>query len=209
MFIHELVHVWQGENGAFPYAYMAQSAGAQFGHGVRDIIKTHSYKGWGHHRGKAYTFTAADIGKDWSDFNVEQQGNIVESWFISEPARRKEGQDFGDGLIGGGASVHDPRFPYIRDVIRASNRYARYKKSDAVRGADAEIKRIQDRLVALGYRDPGQADGTIGRSRSAKLDAVGAFQRRNGLKVDRDLGGPNSATRRKLSLPTGQLAGAG
>lgn len=189
IFIHELVHVWQGENGLFPHAYMGQSAASQLGHGIEDIIRTRKWRGWGSHRSTAYTFAASDIGKSWNDFNVEQQGNIVESWFMSEPARRASGQTFGEGVVGGGASQHDPRFPYIRNVIRASNRHAPYRANTPTMGADSQIKRVQDALVALGYLDARQADGTVGRSNSATLDAVQAFQTRNGLKPDRQLAG--------------------
>lgn len=208
VFIHELVHVWQGENGLFPHAYMGQSAGAQLSHGIADIIKTRTWRGWGSHRSTAYKFTANDIGKHWNEFNVEQQGNIVESWFMSEPARLLSEQVFGEGVTGGGASQHDPRYPYIRDVIRASNRHALYRAIAPMPGADPQIRRIQDALVALGYLDAKHADGTVGRSNSATLDALRIFQSRNGLKPDRQLGGPNSLTRRKLALPAGQLVPA-
>ena len=70
------------------------------------------------------------------------------------------------------------------------------------------IKSLQEKLVALGYLEARHADGLIGRSRSATLDAVAEFQRRNGLRVDRDLGGPHSETRQKLSLPPGALVRA-
>lgn len=206
--IHELVHVWQGENGSFPHAYMGQSALAQTTSGIRDIVKSRKWRGWGNHRSTAYDFKMNDIGKKWSEFNVEQQGNIVESWFIKEADRRNRGIDFGEGVSGGGASRQDARFPYIRDVIRARDRHAAYRPVQPVRGADPQVKMMQDKLVALGYLDAGHADGTIGRTRSATLDAVQAFQSRNGLKADRDLGGPNSMTRRKLALTTAQLAPA-
>lgn len=216
-FIHELTHVWQGNNGIYPTVYMAQSIVAQVGQGLKDIFGQRQWQGWDTHRGKAYKFGADDIGKDWSTFNVEQQGNLVQSWFIAEADRQREGWDFGPGVLGGGASTADPRFPYIRDVIRGRNRHATYRAPTppagraqaAAAGADASIKRIQDRLVELGYLDPRHADGTIGRTRSATLDAVEAFQRRNGLKPDRVLGGPNSQTRRRLALPASQLVRAG
>ena len=216
--IHELVHVWQGENGAFPHAYMGQSAVAQLGSGVADIVKSGKWKGWAAHRSTAYVFTAADIGKNWNEFNVEQQGNLVESWFMSEAVRQRFSYEFGPGVGGGGRSEQDPRWPYIRDVIQGSNRHAKYKAltpaqavqpgSGLAPGGDPEIKRIQDKLVALGYLHPKFADGTLGRSRSATLDAVHAFQLRNGLKPDRILGGPNSLTRKKLALPLAQLVRA-
>ena len=53
--------------------------------------------------------------------------------------------------------------------------------------------------------DPQQADGFIKRTRSATLDAVKAFQARNGLKPDRDLGGVHSLTRAALNRSAAQL----
>lgn len=72
-------------------------------------------------------------------------------------------------------------------------------------GADLNIKRMQDKLVSLGYLDARYADESVGRSHSATLDAVAAFQKRHGLKVDRDLGGPDSETRKLLTWPRYQL----
>jgi hypothetical protein len=213
--IHELCHVWQGENGVWPTFYMGQSIWAQLRSGVEDIWRSREWKGWGHHRSTAYPFPASSIGNNWSTFNVEQQASIVESWYMPESERvvpignnRVRIHNFGDGVTGGGHSQYDARFPYIRDVIRGRNRDASYRAVQLPQGADPQIKAIQDRLVALGYLDASQADGIVGRSRSATLDAVAAFQGRNGLTVDRDLGGPNSETRRKLALPIGQLVRA-
>ncbi|MEH3041295.1 MAG: peptidoglycan-binding protein [Sphingomonas paucimobilis] len=211
--IHELTHVWQGENGVAPGLYMLQSVLAQGVSGIRDWLRGGEWKGWDHHRGATYRFTANDIGRPWRDFNVEQQASIVQSWFMNERdrivrvgPRVSRTTDFGDGVFGGGRSIHDARFPYIRDVIRARNRHADYRMADPVKGADAQIRQIQEKLAALGYLESRHVDGTVGRSRSATLDAVAAFQRRNGLKVDRDLGGPNSLTRRKLGQPISTLA---
>lgn len=219
--IHELTHVWQGENGIYPTFYMAQSVGSQLKHGVGDAIDKRDWRGfvknWGEHRNTTYIFRATDIGKDWSSFNVEQQASIVESWWIAESDREDRGLDFGPGVTGGGASEEDARFPYIRDVVRGRNRRAKYVKPPTARaaavtplppGADAQIKAMQDKLVALGYLDARHADGTIGRSHSATLDAVSRFQQHNGLCVDRDLGGSHSATRQKLALPIERLVRA-
>jgi len=93
-------------------------------------------------------------------------------------------------------------------VIRARARGAPYRPLTPIVGSDPQVRAIQDKLVVLGYLDARHADGVIGRTRSATLDAVAAFQGRNGLTVDRDLGGPNSETRRKLALPIGQLVRA-
>lgn len=113
---------------------------------------------------------------------------------------------------------NDRRFPYIRDVIRTGKQKTKYVApqptqsaragSGLAAGGDHAIKQIQDKLVALGYLDAKHADGLVGRTRSATLDAVERFQRRNGLKPDRVLGGVNSETRRKLMLPAEKLVRA-
>lgn len=216
--IHELTHVWQGENGVYPTFYMAQSVGSQLKHGVGDVIDKRDWRGfvknWGEHRNTTYIFSASEVGKDWSSFNVEQQASIAESWWIAEADRRNRGLDFGPGVAGGNASANDARFPYIRDVIRSRNRRATYVKptialnsnfTPLALGADLQIKTMQHKLVALGYLDARHADGTIGRSHSATLDAVFRFQQLHALRADRVLGGLNSDTRRKLALPIEQL----
>jgi len=45
--IHELCHVWQGENGVWPTFYMGQSIWSQLKHGVQDIWQTRKWQGWG------------------------------------------------------------------------------------------------------------------------------------------------------------------
>jgi len=204
-FIHEMTHVWQGQHGVYPTVYMGQSLIAQFLHGVEDIIRRREWRTWGEHRGTAYDFKMSDIGKNWSEFNVEQQASIVESWYIAERDRRRENKDFGENVYGGGASPYDSRFPYIRDVIRGGNRNAAYRAITLAQGASAEIKQIQDKLVALGYLEAIHADGIISRGDSPTIQAVRAFQRGNGLDDDGRLGTANSDTRRKLQLPVSQL----
>ena len=117
----------------------------------------------------------ADIGRNWDGFNPEQQASIVESWWVTEADRGPH--DFGEGVRGGGASPADPRFPYIRDVIRARNRHAGYVPLVAVPGADPAIRAIQDKLVELGHLHERHADGVVGNSRSPTLDAVRTFPR--------------------------------
>ena len=130
---------------------------------------------------------------------------IVETWYENDAVRRQYSGDDGPGVFGAGMSLYDARYPYIRDVIRGRNPLAAYRPVDLPPGADPQMKAIQDTLVALGYLSPGQADGLVGRTRSATLDAVKAFQARNGLDPDRDLGGPNSATRLALARPASTL----
>ncbi len=85
--IHELTHVWQGHHSMFAWEYMVGSLLAQ-GHAILTEGD----------RNKAYDFTP---GKEWSDYNVEQQANIVEDWFRN------------------GMRADDDLFVYIRDHIRA------------------------------------------------------------------------------------------
>ncbi len=210
--IHELTHVWQGQHGTLPPLYIAQAAWAQVASGVRDVWRSGQWRGWDQHRGAAYVFNKGEIGRDWSSFNAEQQASLVQSWFIPERARvlrvgarMARITNFGDGVYGGNRSEQDGRFPYIRDVIRPGNRHAAYRPVAAIGGNDPAILAMQERLAALGYLDARHVDGVVGRSRSATLDAVAAFQQRNGLEVDRDPGGPNSMTRRKLTQPAGTL----
>ncbi|KQM62177.1 MULTISPECIES: peptidoglycan-binding protein [unclassified Sphingomonas] len=212
-FIHEMTHVWQGcNNGRWSGTYQAKSVVAQVTEGVRDIVRTKDYedgiKNWDRHRSTAYRIDARRFGRPWSSFNVEQQATIVETWFIDEALRRSRGSD-GPGVFGASMSPYDSRFPYIRDVIRKRSPTAAYTSVQLPIGADPAIKALQDVLVALGYLEPRCADGLIGRTNSATLDAVRAFQSRNGLKPDRVLGGANSETRKALARPVGQLQGAG
>jgi hypothetical protein len=86
-FIHELTHVWQGHHSTFSWEYMADSLLAQ----GRALI-VHG------DRNKAYDFVAGEM---WDSYNVEQQANIVESWFAN------------------GMSMSDPLYVYITGNIRA------------------------------------------------------------------------------------------
>ncbi len=88
-FIHELTHVWQGHHGTFSWDYMVGSMISQ----GRAIIKHGD-------RNKAYEYDPANL-EQWDSYNVEQQANIVEDWFIN------------------GMSESDPRYVYIKDHIRA------------------------------------------------------------------------------------------
>jgi hypothetical protein len=204
-FIHEMTHVWQGENGKFPAQYMGSSVISQTTSGISEWVSTairdRKLLSWETARSTAYTIPYSMIGKNWSEFNVEQQASLIESWYVP----RNSNLNFGANMFGGGMSQHDPRYPYIRDVILKRNRFAQYANPLLAPGADRQIKAIQDRLVALGYLHPRHADGYVGRSNSATLDAVYRFQQRNGLKPDRILGGSNSETRKKLLGPIAML----
>ncbi len=136
-FIHELVHVWQGQySGISSMSYMRQSAWHQFSYGVKDIFKDGFGSGskrigemfkkglvkeWGIHRNHAYSFELEEIGKDFKDFNVEQQALIIESWYAKKSFVLNE-IEYVEGL----QSEDDTRFPYVRDCIRMGNPNAQY-----------------------------------------------------------------------------------
>jgi hypothetical protein len=87
VFIHEMVHVWQ------------------FHHGINvwfEGIKVHINK-----KDNAYRY---QIGKNWEDYDIEQQAQIVEDWFFY-----------------GMKETHD-LYPYIRDCIRQGRTTGRYQK---------------------------------------------------------------------------------
>lgn len=208
-FIHEMTHVWQGNNGQTATFFMQQSAVAQLRSGVADVFRTNDFVGaytnWDEHRGYTYDFNMVDMGKPWRTFNVEQQASIVESWYVNERVRGRRKRDSDTGVYGGNSSRFDVRYAYIRDVIRPRRPDANPRPVMLPNGGNLEIKGMQDKLVALGYLDAKYADGAVGGQNSATLDAVGVFQRRHGLRVDRDLGGRNSQTRKLLTWPTYQL----
>jgi hypothetical protein len=87
--IHELTHVWQGQNSPVGFGFMVGSVCAQ-----ASALATQG------RTAAAYEYTA---GKDWTDYNCEQQANIVEDWYRV------------------GCSVFDARYRYIRDNIRSRN----------------------------------------------------------------------------------------
>jgi hypothetical protein len=67
IFIHELVHVWQGQHSKIPGSYQASSFLGQ----IWSLITTGERK-------SAYQYKA---GESWDSYNVEQQAKIVEDWF--------------------------------------------------------------------------------------------------------------------------------
>lgn len=216
-FIHELTHVWQSQYAGFAMAFMAESVWAQLKNGVKDIFRDGIRKGvenieemikkrdvsqWNQHRSKAYVFGMSDIGKPWSDFNVEQQASIVETWFGNDDLTFIDGTK----VTAGRRSPKDPRYPYIVGNIRARSNTAGYAPVQNPQGYSAEIAEIQSVLFALGYlKDQKYVDGFTGR---ITRDAVREFQKRNKLKDDGDIGGPNSDTRKKMRQPVGQLVRA-
>jgi hypothetical protein len=65
--VHELTHVWQGQNGQFGFGFMVGSCLSQAAAIVTNLDT-----------GAAYRYTP---GQEWDDYNCEQQASIVEDWF--------------------------------------------------------------------------------------------------------------------------------
>lgn len=149
--------------------------------------------------GFAVTLAGMDPSSGKFDYTINRNDGLA--GVIADAER-------GVTLAGGDQSRWDSRFPYIRDVIRARNRGAAYRPVTLPGGGDPQIKAMQDRLVALGYLEARHADGLVGRRKSATLNAVKAFQCRNGLNADRDLGGINRQTRQRLAMPAAKLVRA-
>jgi len=59
--VHELTHVWQSRNSAWPASYIFKSIGCQIARGDN-----------------AYAYQP---GQAWDSYNVEEQASIVEDWF--------------------------------------------------------------------------------------------------------------------------------
>lgn len=214
-FIHEMTHVWQGQHGSYPREYMIKSGASQSGgvwkdakdKGITGVMKDVWNKGplktWHDYRNRAYAFNMNDIGGyNFNEFNVEQQASIIESWY----APNAEINHLNDPIPGGNMSTSDIRYPFITCNILTGKPNAQYiplqpaqpnNAPQLGKGADAKIKAIQDRLVALLYLDPKYANGYMNQQTRS---AVRGFQSQNGLKVDGDIGGPNSETRKKLGV---------
>jgi hypothetical protein len=192
--VHELTHVWQGHNHIFYQRYMVESLIVQ---GV--AVMTHG------DRNVAYRYDGRPLG-EWSSYNVEQQANIVSDWYSSDTGRG-----------GGNQSTSDPRYFYIQNNIRKSAPRAGGVPSVQAAaaagaqaglalppGASAEVYAYQSLLFDLGYlTDRKYVDGyTGGHTRRAVI----AFQRRNGLPPDGNVG---RDTWNKLRQPINTLRRAG
>lgn len=96
LLIHELVHVWQGQNnGLTGLGYKLDSA-------IHQILP-----------GNAYHFDERLMGRfGWGMFNAEQQAEIVESWFRKGTNPNKRGPTWGN------ERRSDIRFRYVHWVIR-------------------------------------------------------------------------------------------
>jgi Putative peptidoglycan binding domain len=210
-FIHEMTHVWQGQHSTYPREYMIKSGASQSNgvwkdaknKGFKDVLKDVWNNGplttWHDYRGRAYAFNMNEMGvNNFNDFNVEQQASIVESWY----APNAKLNHLKVSIPGGNMSTTDIRYPFITCNILAGKPNAQYipvksAPSQLGKGADVTIKAIQDKLVSLGLLDPKFANGYTGRHTT---DAIRAYQKNNGLKVDGNFGGPNSETRKRLGI---------
>ena len=91
----------------------------------------------------------------------------------------------------------------IKHSILAKDAGANYISVQTGRGFSAEIAEYQAILFRLGYfTDEKYVDGYWGTNTK---NAVIEFQRKNGLNVDGDLGGPRSRTKMKLKEPIDSL----
>src|SRR6266567_4039514 len=99
IFIHEMTHAWQIANTKFIPGLICA--------GVINQTRHTNLKQKGiYDPGKDFT-------KRWSAFNQEQQGTVIDSWFMNPKQRDAYGLD------GGGMSERDARFHYVRDTIRS------------------------------------------------------------------------------------------
>jgi Putative peptidoglycan binding domain len=170
--IHELTHVWQGQHG-MPFAYMVKSMLAQ-----GKAIAQH----WD--RNEAYTYDKTNY-KNWRDYNVEQQGNLVSDWFHPDLNTNN-----------GKQSVIDLRYPYIEKVIRAGKPNADYVppvQTNVMVVGDPIIFEAQTILVKWGYKI--KVDGQYG---NITRNAMSDFQKNNGLKSDGILGAKTIAKLRQM-----------
>jgi hypothetical protein len=99
LFIHEMTHAWQIANTKFLPGLICEGVINQTKH---TILKT-----------KGVYDPGKDFTKKWSSFNAEQQGTIIDSWFMDPKMTDSY------GLTGSGMSESDARFRYVRDNVRA------------------------------------------------------------------------------------------
>ncbi|WP_420630326.1 hypothetical protein [Candidatus Leptofilum sp.] len=103
LLFHELTHVWQAER-----------------HILREIFFYHAAVG------REYSF---EHGRQWSEYNLEQQASIVEAWLLGR-IRKAGGVFTGDRNR---LAIGSPLFRYINGNIRTSNNFARTMGDSSVR----------------------------------------------------------------------------
>ena len=97
--VHEMMHVWQGCVGAWPWAYVYESVLSQCECGLKGI--------------DAY---AAIAGLQFRDYNVEQQARLVENWYCGAGTGRRI-----PGMLIPNADAMRILDVYMNDIIRARN----------------------------------------------------------------------------------------
>lgn len=107
--VHELVHVWQGHRHLFAWDYVLSSLWYQCKCGVAGE--------------SAYTYTP---GKQWSEYNPEQQASIVEDWFVAT-----------QGVMN--LTLGTDLLPYIETNIRPGSLDAQSSKLGAVGSGLAKL----------------------------------------------------------------------
>ena len=89
LLVHELTYVWQSEHSGSRLAYRC---GARVKYAL-ELLAAQAARGQ-----NAYVYAP---GKNWDDYNPEEQAEIVADWFFRD-----------------GRSENSTLFPYIRDHIR-------------------------------------------------------------------------------------------
>ncbi len=120
VFIHELTHVWQYSREGANWASVA----------ARCI--------YAQEIGSGYSYTAGD---PWSDYNFEQQAQIVEDW--NERSQNEE----------------DSLFPYINYIIRRNRKYWTF--SDAWFSDEADLMQLKVLLDSERFKDPAEPSEPI------------------------------------------------
>ncbi len=93
LFIHELTHVWQIHNRSFVPGWVCSGLISQIGNTFGDAYE---------YRSKGFI--------SWSEFNIEQQGALVDEWFGRREIRRAAGVLPEDNT--------DPYYRYIHQDVR-------------------------------------------------------------------------------------------
>ena len=97
LLVHEMTHAWQIAHSKFLPGLVCEGVLNQTRH---TILKR-----------KGVYDPGKDFTKKWSSFNAEQQGSVIDGWFM-DPSKNKY------GVMGGGRADGDARFHYVRDNIR-------------------------------------------------------------------------------------------
>jgi len=113
--IHELTHVWQIQRTLLPEVFLCSGALVQIADTLID---------------SQYDFTP---GKQWSDYNLEQQAHVVEDWVRRAPAAT-------GGVESVSMKLASPLFRYVNGNVRVGEEHARTATSGTVRTRLVESK---------------------------------------------------------------------